>query len=198
MKKLIALAVLSLIAFTSSKLSAQIEKGDVHIGIAGLPIVDLFNIYPDNKINGLGLTGQVGFFPHKNIYLGINPYYVKVKNRYPDSGSMTDETIKVYGINTALSYYVGLTSKFYIYAGLSAGVGAADHQRSNNAVGYISSQTTYPIFTVAPGIGLHYFITEKMTLNLNLPLLNIKYISYSKDEESFRTIAPTIGVGFFF
>jgi len=187
---------LSLIAIISLKVTAQIKKGDVHIGIAGFPIIDIFNSYPDNKITGLGLLGQIGFFPHKNLYLGLNPYYVKVKNRFPELGTMTEENQRIFGINTSMSFYMGLSTKFYVYGGVNFGLGAADHQRFNVPMN-ISSKVTYPIFTIAPVLGLHYFITKNFTLNFNLPLINIKYISYS-NIENFKTLAPTIGVGCFF
>lgn len=196
MKARIILAAIAIVAFTSYKTFAQIKKGDVHIGISGLPIVDVFNSYPDNKITGLGISGQIGFFPFKNLYLGLNPYYVKVKNRYPEDGMMTQEDLKIYGINTAIYYYGAVTSKFYIYAGLSAGFGVSDEKMQNSAT-TIKSAVAYPILTAAPGIGIHYFISERMTLNLNLPLISAKYISYS-NVDNFKTIAPMIGVGFFF
>jgi len=194
--KHVILLVFFLASFLPSKVSAQIEKGTVHLGIAGLPIVDVFNIYPDNKITGLGLTGQIGFFPLKNLYLGINPYYVKVKNRYPDMGSTTEETLKIYGINTLIAYYVPLSPKFFIYGGLSLGFGVQDDQESDAAM-ITANYATYPIFVVAPGLGIHYFITKTTSLNFNLPLINVNQISYFKSE-NFQTLAPTIGVGFFF
>lgn len=180
----------------SLKVSAQIEKGDVHIGVSGLPIVDLFNYYPDNKITGLGVMGQIGFFPHKNIFLGLNPYYAKVKNRYPESGSMSNENIKIYGINTSLSYYGAITSRFYLSAGVSFGIGVLDEKKYMDNWRF-SRNATHPVFVVAPSLGVHYFITQKMAFNFNLPLINLKHISYT-NKDNFRTLAPAIGLGFFF
>ena len=178
------------------KLSAQIKKGDLHLGISGLPIVDIFNSYPNNKITGIGLMGQIGFFPHKNLYLGLSPYYVKVKNRFPELGTITEEHQRIFGLNTSISYYLALSTKLYVYGGVSLGLGVADHQ-SFNIARNTSIKNTYPVLTIAPGLGIHYFITKRMTLNFNLSLIDLKYLSYS-NKNKFTTLAPMIGGGYFF
>ena len=196
MKKRIRFVVLLFLTYVSLEVSAQIKKGDLHIGISGLPVLDFFNSYPDNKISGFGISGQIGFFPHKNIYLGINPYLVKVKNQFPEFGDITLENQKIYGVNTSMYYYGAITAKFYIYGGVSMGIGAADHH-SSNGIAFLTRNATYPIFALAPVIGIQYFITNTVALNFNLPLLNIKYISYTS-KDGFTTVAPTLGIGVFF
>lgn len=130
------------------------------------------------------------------MYLGLNPYYVKVQNRFTELGSITEENRRIFGINSSIAFYLSLSTKFYFYGALNFGIGIADHQRFNVA-SITSNNVTYPVFTVAPAIGIHYFVTKNLTANFNLPLININYISYANTEK-FKTIAPTVGIGLFF
>ncbi|MCW3083384.1 MAG: hypothetical protein JWP12_750 [Bacteroidetes bacterium] len=197
MKKItITFIILYGISFTGL---AQFEKGTTQTGASALPVFDVLNIAPHNSISGFGGKANVSFFPVKNLSIGLSPFAAEVKNGYTYTTSLSslkkEETIKLFGLGMCLRYYVLLNKKFTIYPEFDLGFGNLNTRTSTEGHSKIKERNT-SILVGSLGIGANYFLTEKVALELNVTYLTVN--EFANRPENFKTIAPTIGVQFFF
>lgn len=194
--------ILCILLFSVSFLNgyAQIEKNTSQAGISALPVLDVLNLFPQNSISGFGVMGNLGYFPIKNLSIGINPYYSRVSNSYDDylipyGDIRKEEKISLYGLNAYLRYYVFSKGKFSLYPTVSLGFGNLEKEifmRPGTArLGHGSTS----VLTCYAGAGVNYFITERVALELNVPYMYVQYLPPATT--GFHTIAPTIGVQFY-
>ncbi len=178
---------------------AQFEKGTTQIGASALPVFDILKIAPDNSISGLGGKANLSFFPVKNLSVGLSPFAAEVKNNYTYTTSFSslkkEERIRLFGLGMCLRYYVLLSKKFAIYPELDLGLGNLNTRTSTEGHSKIKERNT-SIVVGSLGVGANYFLTEKVALELNVTYLDVN--EFSNRDENFKTIAPTIGVQFFF
>jgi hypothetical protein len=178
----------------------QLEKTTTQVGVSALPIFDVLKFFPDNKISGIAVTGNLGYLGMKNISVGIQPYYAQVSNSYP-SGLFEKEKqeIKLYGLNTYLRYYFIRKEKFLAYSLASIGFGNSEQKTTkvSSLTLVKNSHTDKSVLIIMAGVGINYFIIENLALELNIPYFNVKYISTDPNDIRFQTIAPTIGLQFY-
>jgi len=180
---------------------SQVEKTTTQAGIGVLPIFDVFKLFPDNKLSGLGVSVNFGYFAIKRMSIGINPFYVQASNEYSYSKyniiQTERENIKIYGLNTYLKYYIISKNKLLVYPSLSLGFGAAEQRTINVNTKVLKSKESTPAFIFSLGAGINYFITKQIALELNVPYINIKYLTTALIDPQFQTVAPTIGLQFY-
>ncbi|MGQ0829247.1 MAG: outer membrane beta-barrel protein [Bacteroidota bacterium] len=178
---------------------SQIEKTTTQVGVSVLPVFDILQLVPDNKISGLAVSGNIGYHTIKNMSVGINPYYAEVVNSYPSDYSKERErqNIKLYGLNTYLRYYIINRAKFLAYSFISLGFGAFEQKTFNASTRYLIETNINPVFILQGGIGINYFVTERLALELNIPYTYVNHISTNPDFSYFHTVAPTIGLQFY-
>lgn len=178
----------------------QLEKTTNQVGVSALPIFDVLKLMPNNKISGMAVSVNLGYLAMKNMSIGIQPYYSQVSNSYTSPlGDKERQDIKLYGLNTYLRYYFVSKEKFLAYSLVSAGFGNSEQKTTNldtqTLVKY--SHTNKSVFTFMLGVGINYFVIKNLALELNVPYINVKYISTDPNDMRFQTIAPTIGLQFF-
>ena len=196
MKNRLLLAFLLSIAFYQG--FCQVEKATTQFGLSGLPVFDVLKTLPDNKIQGLALSGNFGFFPVKNLSFGIMPYYAQVSNSYPIQVSDVEtQDVKLYGLNTYLRYYFICRKNWRLFSLASAGFGNSQQRviRANSLA--LNRYYHDPTLTLQLGAGINYMFAKKIALEFTIPYTNVKYISSDPTEVSFRTIMPAIGMQFF-
>jgi opacity protein-like surface antigen len=197
MKKLLFTYLLSFIFIVNA--FGQLEKKTNQMGISALPVFDVFNIFPNNKISGFAMTGNFGYFAVKNLSIGMQPYYAQVSNSYTSSLLQKEnQEIKLYGLNTYVRYYFIKKEKFLTYSLASIGFGNSDQKTT------ILSSPTFPsnphynkstmVFML--GVGADYFIMNNLALEVNVPYFNVKYFSTDPNMH-FQTAVPTIGLQFY-
>jgi opacity protein-like surface antigen len=178
----------------------QLEKTTNQVGVSALPIFDVLKFFPDNKISGIAISGNLGYCTINRVSVGIQPYYAQVSNTYSNTlFERENQGIKLYGLNTYLRYYFISKEKFLIYSLASVGFGNSEQKTVN-----LSSQTFVKnshsdksVFTYMLGIGVNYFILKNIALELNIPYLNVKYISTDPNDNHFQTVAPSIGLQYY-
>jgi hypothetical protein len=197
MKKLLTIFIILLVYSFNGY--SQIEKNTIQIGASALPIYDIFKIAPKNSIAGFGVTTNIGFFPIKNLSVGVSPYYAQVLNGYDYSTYYStirkEEHLKFYGLNMYIRYYIFSIKKFSFYASLQAGFGNLSKKVFNAENQQLVSTDNSSVFISSLGVGVNYFLKEKIALELNVPYLDVH--NFSLTGINFKTIAPTIGVQFF-
>jgi opacity protein-like surface antigen len=177
---------------------SQVEKHSSQVGISGLPVFDVLKMFPDNDISGFAILGNFGYFPAKDLALGVNPYYASVHNeyayRYYSILSRKREEISAYGMNIYARYYFLSQKRFSLYPSLAAGFGNLvikdfiDNTRIENRNAAAVSFTA--------GLGLSCSLNEMISVELNVPYLYLK--SLTNENIEFRTVAPTLGIQLFF
>lgn len=179
---------------------SQIEKHSTQAGIGFLPIFDAFKLFPENKLSGLGISANLGYFAIKKISIGINPFYGQAVNEYDYTQynviRRKQENIKIYGLNAYLRYYIIAKNKFLAYPSLAIGFGAAEQRTIDVESKVLTGKENAPAFIFSLGVGINYFITEKFALELHIPYINIKYLTTDVIDPQWQTIAPTIGFQF--
>jgi len=188
-------------SFSLLKGFGQVEKTTTQVGIGALPIYDVFRLYPDNTLEGFGVSVNLGYFPIKRMSVGINPFYVQAANSYTYHYRYNEihtqrEDMKIYGLNAYVRYYVITKNKIFIYPSLALGFGAAESTVRDIDANIFKERKSAPAFILALGLGFNYFITEKITLELHVPYVNIKYLTVDLIDPQFHTVAPTLGVQF--
>ncbi len=178
---------------------SQLEKSSAQFGVSVLPVLDVFKVFPDNKISGFAVIGNIGFFPIKNLSAGIQPYYGQASNSYSSFFfEKENQEIKLYGLNAYLRYYFIRKQKFLAYSMASVGFGNSEQKTTLvSTVILVKSPINKSVLTGVFGAGIGYFIVKNLALELNIQYLNIKYFSADPADKSFHTIAPTVGVEFF-
>ena len=178
----------------------QLEKNSTQAGLSALPVFDVFKLVPDNKISGIALTGNYGFFAIKNMSIGIQPYYAQVSNSYTSKIlEKENQEIKLYGLNTYLRYYFIRKEKFLTYALASIGFGNSDQKTTNlSSSAFVkNSHTDKSVLVSVLGIGANYFIMKNLAIELNVPYFNVKYISTDPNDMHFQSAVPTIGLQYY-
>ncbi|MDQ3048639.1 MAG: outer membrane beta-barrel protein [Bacteroidota bacterium] len=187
----------------STSIFAQMERRTSFVSVSGLPVFDVLKLFPENKIRGYGAIANLGFFPVKNLSIGFTPYIAQVSNSYNNSyisfyGTFRkEEKIRLMGINATLRYYLN-QGKISFYPFISGGFANLDitsyKQEGNTKLSNDNKSVSIVMF----GLGVNYFLTEKFTLELNLPYMYLQSFSHDyNDHVSFGTISPTLGIGFY-
>jgi opacity protein-like surface antigen len=182
---------------------SQLERTTSQVGISVLPIFDLLKFFPDNKIEGLATSVNLGYLTIKKLSVGINPYYAQVSNTYNTTISKANnkekQAIKLYGLNTYLRYYFISKEKFLAYSSLSLGFGNVEETTTDlSSLTLVkNSHTNKSVLTFLGGLGVNYFVIKNLALELNLSYINVKYISTNPHNINFQTVAPTFGVQFY-
>src|ERR1017187_8382266 len=108
----------------------NMEQTTSQAGIAVLPVYDIFNVLPKNKISGFAISGNFGYLTVKNISVGINPYYSQPTNSYNNTPTISSneqtQNIKLYGLNTYLRFYFIKKNKFLAYTSVSVVFGNSE------------------------------------------------------------------------
>lgn len=182
-----------------TKVYCQLERNTTQIGISGLPVFDVLKFFPDNKISGVAVTGNLGYLGLKNTSVGIQPYYAKVSNIYTRLSKKEKQEIKLYGLNTYVRYYFIRKEKFLTYTSASLGFGNSEDRTIDlsSLIPIKNSQSNTSVFVAMLGAGLNYFIIKNLALELNVSYINIKYIATPPYNVRFQTVAPTIGLQFY-
>jgi outer membrane protein W len=192
---------LLIIAFIFSALFSaysQTEKGTTYVGISGLPVLDVFKLFPDNKISGYGAIANFSFFPLKNISLGFNPYSAHISNSYPMYPNTTKEyskkeEITLMGLNFSVRYHF-TKGKFSFYPFVSVGggqMGTTYYGASNTRL----NSRAKGVFSLMAGAGVNYHICKKVALELNLPYTYLYVLPDMESQElQFHTATPTLGI----
>lgn len=179
---------------------SQIEKSSNHLGISGLPIYDLFNFFPDNKISGGAINFEYGTFVAKNLSFGFNVYYANVSNEYGTEATdlhREKQIIGLTGLNANLKYYYSLGDKVFVFASVSFGFGNYKYETTNLSNSLIVDDGNEPVSVLMAGLGLDYFVTKNIALELHIPYVFVNRFSDEPYVEDFHTIAPTIGIHYF-
>lgn len=196
-KTKLSLIIISL-AFLANAYS-QTEKSTKQAGISVLPIYDILNTYPDNKIAGGAVMGNFGFFVMNDLSIGLMPYYGQVSNKYNISTFDFHEErqdISLYGLNTYMRYYFFKKKKVLVYASASFGFGNIHKQTTNLAIQSLVdySESDDSVYTILAGLGVNYSLSPRISLELNIPYTVLRHISGQVNDSDFQTIAPMIGV----
>lgn len=193
MKKII-IVLICLYAFTAT---AQIEKHSTQVGISALPVFDALGLFPRNEISGVAVIANVGYFPAKDLSVGISPYYAQVNNSYyyPQySLTKTTEDIKLFGMNIYSRYYILSKKRISVYPSLAAGFGnLIIREFVNNQ--HMPKDKSVPVLSFTGGLGINCTITKLVSVELNLPYLYVKSVTNNIE---FKSFSPTLGLQFFF
>jgi hypothetical protein len=187
--------IVTLLFLITQKSIGQVEKATTQFGLSALPVFDVLRTFPDNKIAGLALTGNFGYFPIKNLSFGFVPYYAQASNSYPLLTSDREtQDLKFYGLNTYLRYYFVCKKKYRLFTLTSVGFGNSQQKTSNP---FLLRYNNRPTFIFQLGAGINYMLAKKIALEFAIPYTYVKYISSDPNEVGFQTIVPTFGVQFF-
>ena len=179
---------------------SQTEKASNHVGAFGLPIFDLFNFYPDNKISGGAIRFDYGTFVRSNLSFGLNFYYADVSNEYGTEAAdfhSEKQVIGLTGLNSNLRYYHSIGKKTLIFTSISFGFGNYKLETTDLSTFLKVDDGNESVALLMTGIGLNYFVTKKFALELHIPYVFVNRFSKEPYVENFHTIAPTIGIKYY-
>ncbi len=197
MKKILMSIILSLVLLFNG--FSQYEKSSIQVGISALPIYDVLNLFPDNQISGVVVMPNFGFFIMDKLSFGINPYYAKASNSYNSAAidkHKENQQISLYGLNAYLRYYFITKEKISFYAMFSNGFGDIEKKTTNLSTS-AKVDNGYPnkaIYTAMLGVGIDYFVTKKIAIELNVPFIVMRFFSPEQYDSNFNTIVPTLGL----
>lgn len=192
MKK--SLLIIPLLSTFLLKGHAQSDKSTFQAGASFLPVYDVFKLFPNNKISGGAVSGNIGYFVLKNMSIGFNPYYAQVSNAYNTQGAdahRENQNSKLFGLNAYVRYYFLTRNKLSLYGLASGGFGSSIQKTSSSGN---SSTNDKSICTLMTGLGVNYHITKRVALELNVPYTLLKYISTNSNNNNFQTVTPSLGV----
>lgn len=176
---------------------AQIEKGSTQAGISALPVFDALKMFPKNTISGVAVIANLGYFPARDLVIGVSPYYAQVSNSYSypsNSVNRKTERIKLFGMNIYTRYYLLSKKRLSIYPSVAAGFGNLIIKEYINNYHYPDDKSV-PALSFTAGLGLNCSITKKLSLELNVPYLYVKSVTNNIE---FKTFSPTVGLQLFF
>lgn len=179
---------------------SQIEKTTNHVGISGLPIYDLFNFYPDNKISGAAVYLNYGTFVTKNLSFGLNIYHAGFSNEYSTEAvnlHKEEQVIGLTGLNSTLRYYQSIKEKLLVFASISAGFGNYKLETTNLSNSVKVSNGNEPVTLFMAGIGLNYLFSKNFAFELHIPYVFVNRFSDEPYVENLHTIAPSVGIQYY-
>lgn len=179
---------------------AQTEKASNHVGVSGVPIYDLFNFYPDNKIAGSAIYIDYGIFVRNNLSFGINIYYANVSNEYDTEAAdfhKEKQVIALTGLNSNLRYNHSLSEKILIFASISLGFGNYRIETTDLSTSLIVDNSNESVALLMTGIGLNYFVAKNFALELNVPYVFVNRFSKEPYVENVHAIVPSIGIRYY-
>lgn len=186
----------------SVKGKGQENRPSNHIGVNGIPIFDVLNSYPENQINGGAITLNYGIMVSGNLSFGVNLYYSGVSNEYKTESinpQAERQEINIIGISPNLKYHYRIKEKLMLYGQASIGFGNYNEKTINlntsQAINY-GSENESMVLTMA-GIGMNYFFTEKVALDFNVSYVYLNRLSTQRYAYDFHTVAPMIGIQFY-
>ena len=148
---------------------AQSDIHSNHIGVSGVPVFDVLNMFPDNQIKGGAFNINYGTMIIENLSFGMNLYYSRVSNEYKtESFDLHKERqeIKIIGISPNLRYQFRVKEKLLFYALTSVGFGNYNEKTTNlmtsEPVNYGDENES--ILMLKAGLGMNYFLSEKFAL----------------------------------
>ncbi|MFK5879164.1 MAG: outer membrane beta-barrel protein [Flavobacteriaceae bacterium] len=181
---------------------AQNDSHSNHVGVGGLPVFDVLNMFPENQIKGGAININYGAMVSENLSFGVNLFYSGVSNEYKTESidlHKENQEIRIIGISPNLRYYFRIKEKFIIFGLASVGFGNYNEKTTNlmtsEPVNYGDENESIMILTA--GLGLNYFLSEKFALELNVPYVFTNRFSKDQYVEDFHTIAPMIGIQYY-
>lgn len=181
---------------------AQNDTQSNHVGISGIPVFDILNMFPENQIKGGAININYGTMVIENLSFGVNVIFSSVSNEYETESldfHKENQEIKIIGISPNLRYYLRIKKKFSIFGQASLGFGNYSEKTTDlstsEPVNYGDANESIMILTA--GLGMNYFISEKFALELNIPYVFMNRLSTDQYIEDFQTIAPMIGIQYY-
>lgn len=181
---------------------AQNDIHSNHVGVSGVPIFDVLNMFPDNQIKGGAININYGTMIIKNLSFGVNLYYSGVSNEYKTESidlHKEKQEIKIIGISPNLRYQFRVKEKLFFYGLASIGFGNYNEKTTNlmtsEPVNYGVENESILILTA--GLGVNYFLFDNFALELSVPYVFVNRLSTDQYVEDFHTIAPMIGIQYF-
>ncbi len=198
-KSIIICFVSILLSFTGY---SQTDKGAQHVGVMGIPIVDIFNFSPENEISGVALNINYGSFVRKNLSVGLNIYSAGFSNEYGTEDidyHRENQKIRLTGLNSNFRYYYSISENINIFSEFSIGFGYYKIETTNLSTSLIMEDglKKESVLLIIPGVGLNYRIFNNLSLEFNLPYIFVKRFSTDPYAENSQTILPTLGIQYF-
>lgn len=174
------------------------EKPYLQAGVAVLPLFDVLQIFPQNKISGAALFGELGVSIGPRFNMGIHPYFASAMNTYsfdPAQPVAYRQELSFIGLNTYLRGYFLSNSRWAFYLFASAGFGNLGERTRDLQTGkFLTPQAHYSsIATFLAGPGVNYFLGRRLALAFNLPYAVMYNFSAPAAEKYFLTVTPNIG-----
>lgn len=182
---------------------SQTEKGSTQIGVSGLPVYDVLKLFPNNKIAGLALSGNIGQFIAKRWSIGSQPFYAQVKNIYYTTHNYLEtkeqQNIRLLGLNAYLRYNFIAKEKFILYVQGSVGFGNQEQSTTNlmTNIPVRNSRSNQSFLNTQIGLGANYFLIKNLALELNLTYLRLSYFSNTNNISYFHSFAPALGLQYY-
>lgn len=175
--------------FISGSLGMNSSDGSVVTVIGGTTLT-----YDGVSVIGFDVMPKVGMMLTENFGAGLGLGYSFTKTRIPDffdNGADLFEQVEkdwTYTIAPFVRYYESIFDNFYLFGELNIPIAFGDHKElmwneTNDGVVDSDTKVNSSLVGVQFGIGLNYFVGDKMALEAGFNIFGINYYKTSVTEE---------------
>jgi hypothetical protein len=108
-----------------------------------------------------------------------------------------EQNIAFQGLNSNLRYNRALTKNISVFGIVSFGFGNYKSVTTNLSTNQQIASGNEPIAILMTGLGLNYFVTKQIAIELNIPYVFMNRFSNKPYVENFHGIAPMIGIQYY-
>ncbi|WP_299434041.1 hypothetical protein [uncultured Aquimarina sp.] len=193
--KTIKFFALCILASLISKLNAQesenlYEAGDIKIGIAGVPLMDLSNGY-----SGVVAKPSLSYYISDRFAISTSAFVLFPQDIEQENGR--DAEVQAYGFIPSFRKHVINSGKFSFYLESGAGIGAIRY-KANNPADIAIEDNSGGLLLLTAGAGINYKFAKCLELEFGVPYMYGLNITNGEDTKLFSGVAFNFGMNLVF
>ncbi|MDH7446407.1 hypothetical protein [Aquimarina sp. 2201CG14-23] len=188
--KLFALLLLVTITFNAQESENLYESGDIKLGIAALPLLDLGNGY-----SGIAAKPSISFYISERFAISTAAFALFPQDIEQDNGR--DAEVQAYGFIPSWRLHAINSGKFSFYLESGLGIGAIRY-KANDPADIAIEDNSGGILLLSAGAGINYKFAKCIELEFGVPYMYGLNITNAEDTKLFSGVAFNLGMNLVF
>ncbi|MFD2563606.1 hypothetical protein [Aquimarina rubra] len=194
MKTIRLFAILMIASFVATIQAQESENlheaGDIKMGIAGVPLMDLGNGY-----SGIVAKPSLSFYVSDRFAINTAAFVMFPQDIEQENGR--DAEVQAYGFIPSFRKHAINSGKFSFYLESGVGIGAIRYE-ANDPADIAIEDNSGGLLLLTAGAGINYRFAKCLELEFGVPYMYGLNITNGNDTKLFSGVAFNLGMNFVF
>ncbi|GAA0714525.1 hypothetical protein GCM10009430_07840 [Aquimarina litoralis] len=184
------LVLLGIVTVNSQESATLYEAGDIKMGIAAVPLMDL-----NNGFSGVAVRPSLSYYLSERFAVNTSAFVLLPQDIEQENGR--DAEVQAYGFIPSFRKHAINSGKFSFYLESGIGLGAIRYE-ANDPADVAIEDNSGGLLLFTAGAGINYKFAKCLELEFGLPYMYGLNITNGEDTKLFSGVAFNLGMNFVF